>query len=53
MWEKKKKLKKKKKKRTLLKLQTFVERVSNILDPAEEGISKLKARFTEIIQNSV
>ena len=30
-----------------------MERFSNILDPAEEGIIKLKARSTEIIQNSV
>lgn len=30
-----------------------MERFSNRLDPAEEGISELKARFTEIIQNAV
>lgn len=35
------------------KIENLMERFSNRLDPAEEGISELKARFTEIIQNAV
>lgn len=34
------------------KIKNLMEKFSNRLDPAEDGISELKSRSTEIIQNA-